>query len=277
MQQQTVRRNTSHAKPKLQKIQKQTHLVLGHLGEIGRTIWNMLEETGDEVYGIDLTDQYMGYNAIRFIHVCIPYSDEFVKIVCEYAEIYTNPNTIIIIHSSVVPGTTARIAHYYDQTVYSPVRGMHRDGKFDGMMEYTKFFATTKKSLIPWVRRLYDDMKIFSLGLLTDPANLELGKFANTLWYFKEIVFAQALVLITEEYGLDISIVKKFIEDTGNRPILPYAQKVGGHCVIQNAELIEDVMPLAKMLLQHDKLFARKFDGEKKDIPLWRKKREKDA
>ena len=84
-------------------------LIVG-MGEIGSALHSVLSETYgiDTVYSYDITNGKKVFpEEVDILHICIPYSEDFVDIVREY-EGDCLPS-FIVVHSSVPVGTTAKI------------------------------------------------------------------------------------------------------------------------------------------------------------------------
>lgn len=90
-------------------------MIVGY-GEIGQSLCKVLNKK----YSIDIIDINIEPNVsgVDVMHVCFPYSKNFIKEVKRYRKKY-KPNYIII-HSTVKIGTAKKCKAYY-----SPVRGIH--------------------------------------------------------------------------------------------------------------------------------------------------------
>src|SRR6201986_2028672 len=95
-------------------------LVVG-LGEIGRPLLEILRGAHDAV-GRDIEDR--PFDGVRILHICFPYSTDFVSSAARYASMY-EPE-VVVVNSTVVPGTTMEIQEKTGvPAVSSPVRGKH--------------------------------------------------------------------------------------------------------------------------------------------------------
>ena len=102
------------------------HLLLGY-GEVGRAIGKII---GKHQYITRKKSTWDG-KGVNVLHVCIPYSNAFIKTVKsvrKYAD-------LVIVHSSVPVGTCDRLG-----IVHSPVRGVHPN-LTRGIMTFVKYFG----------------------------------------------------------------------------------------------------------------------------------------
>ncbi len=113
-------------------------LVVG-LGEVGSALADVLEWRGPvlrhDIEPRDFTEP------IEVMHICIPFkfSDQFEEATCGYITRFRPRLTIV--NSTVIPGTTRRIAQRTGTpAVYSPVRGKHVRMRQD-LLSYVKFVA----------------------------------------------------------------------------------------------------------------------------------------
>ncbi|MFX0114839.1 MAG: hypothetical protein ACFFB3_09855 [Candidatus Hodarchaeota archaeon] len=240
------------------------HLVIGHEGEVGSALFRLLRKNQLPCYGVDKGDAIPNVVA-DFIHICIPFSADFTAIVSEYVK-RIKGEPILIIHSTVAPGTTKTLEKATDRVAFSPVRGKHPHLE-EGLLKYSKFFATANKDIIGEITKFFSSIGIKSQAF-EDPTSLEAAKLVNTTWYFTQIVFAQEVVKLSIEHDFDTSLISKFVSSTGGRSLLPFAQKIGGHCLVPNAKVMSDYIgsDLAKCLVRLDKDFGNLF-GDKK-FPL---------
>ena len=112
-------------------------IVVAGLGEVGQPLFKLIEQRFPAV-GIDIEPQPpIGECAV--LHVCYPFSKNFIATTVKYIEDYGPDLTII--NSTVKPGTTREV---FDITgtplAYSPVRGKHARMQED-MLRYAKFIG----------------------------------------------------------------------------------------------------------------------------------------
>jgi len=210
------------------------HLVVG-LGEVGSAIQKIFKADGidDKVYN-NLEER-----PYEYLHICIPYSNEFIDAVRYYQLIYNPKHTII--HSSVPVGTSRQI-----DALHSPIRGLHPN-LYSGIMTFEKFIGGESASLVADEFRraglkviLCDTQEATELGKLLDTeyyrACIEFTLRAKELCDKHNVPFHESYTLFNETYNTGY---KKLGHPEYVRPTLqPIMKPIGGHCVIPNSKLI---------------------------------------
>src|SRR3989338_8588060 len=111
--------------------------VLG-VGEVGKAVGEAFKKKFI-VRGKDLDYDEIEKNQLEVLHVCLPYSSNFINLVCFQAKL--NKPKLIVIHSTVLPGTTEQIyKRVRVPTVHSPVMGTHPNLKRD-ILKFPKFIG----------------------------------------------------------------------------------------------------------------------------------------
>ena len=118
------------------------------LGEIGFPIFRLIKKNFP-VIGFDKNKELIpkSKNAmdeydIRFLHICIPFGDEFSHEVTRLIDKFVPLG--IVIHSTVSPNTTSQLQKNVNlPIIYSPIRGVHKRMIKD-LRSYVKFFAVSK-------------------------------------------------------------------------------------------------------------------------------------
>lgn len=235
-------------------------LVVG-LGEVGTPIKRLEEEAGNKVdiLEMDIKPQVLNKDTHGYfydvMHVCIPFSEKFADFVLNYVTEY-HPR-LTVIHSTVPVGTTQKIADQIEVAiVHSPVRGIHPN-MYDGLKQFVKYIGGDNSSA-EWAIEHFEDIGLepYYLG---SSQTTELNKLLSTAYYGWNILFAKEAQRICDYYGLDYDKVYTHPNKTYNygytrlgkenvvRPILvPPRGRIGGHCVSQNIELLEET-PLKKV------------------------------
>ncbi len=238
-----------------------THLIIG-LGEVGTAIKEIIEDAGNKFDVLDIDIRPQTSTSFDFLHLCFPDSTDFAIIANEYLKEYSSSNSIAIIHSTINPGTTQKIAEFFPRVAYSPIRGTHPNLK-PYILHFQKFVATTDSVVGATVTKLYEYLNIPITLLVEDPKSLEFAKNLNTTFYMHLIIFTQAVAKLAKDNDLNLTTITEFIESTGDRCLLPYAQAIGGHCLIPNAKTLSKYLPLAEYLIKHNEQFTAEFKGEK--------------
>lgn len=188
---------------------------------------------------------------VDILNIAIPFTskDKFVEIVSNYINELTPQLTII--HSTVIPGTTLEIIKKTknDLIVHSPVRGVHPN-LYEGLKTFVKFIGSDNKEATAITVNHYTDIEIKSQIFETSKAT-ELAKVLSTTYYGMCIAFHNDINKLCIEQGVKFEEVATKWNKTYNegysklgmsnvvRPVLypPKEGKIGGHCVVPNAEL----------------------------------------
>ena len=233
--------------------------ILG-FGEIGRAIEELYvsvspKEIAFKVRHKDLNKDEGIINS-RYLHVCIPYSDDFVDQVCECIE-KENPDSVII-HSTVQVGTTRKIMEKsgLNKICHAPVRGVHPN-LFEGLKTFPMYLGYDKTwdrcgEFIKGVEFHFARIGV-KTKIVRDFETSELAKIASTTYYGMCIAFHGEMQSLCSEMGLNFEDVMtewnkeynrgytKLGMDHVVRPVLsPPDKKIGGHCVTANAKLLQD-------------------------------------
>ena len=221
------------------------HLVIG-LGEIGQPMLRVLRVfgCGIEAHGRDL-DPLPQERQFHVLHICFPYSEEFAALVLRYLELY-RPD-LCIIHSTVVPGTTQTIADKADCLIaYSPIRGRHGQMKQD-LIRYRKFVSSPDELGLPVAAGTLAACG-FEVEVMDPPAALELAKLLETSYSGLLIAWAQEMERFAQALGADYWTVVPYLAEQPHLPRVVFQPGyIGGHCIMPNLELLEQVKPSAFM------------------------------
>lgn len=225
--------------------------IIGY-GEIGSSIEKLY--LGKNKYKILIKDLNRddGILKVDFLHICIPYSETFVTTVTDYIKTYRPEN--VIINSTVVPGTSKKIIELSDyyKIAHSPVRGVHPK-LYEGLKVFEKYVGVEERGFGVFSHRVKKHFK--DVGVTTrvvSPCAIsELAKVLSTTYYGLCIAWHGEVQKLCEEYDVDFDLVSTAWNEGYNngyttlgmknvcRPILyPPSTKIGGHCVIPNAELV---------------------------------------
>ena len=225
---------------------KKEHLIIG-LGEIGKALQTILE-----CDGIDKTDG--NSDDYRILHICFPWSDEFVNEVKKYVEMY-KPE-IVVVHSTVPVGTCDP-----NGWVHSPVRGVHPELE-KGIRTFVKYFGGNKAGEVSYI--------FAKLGIRVETAlrakHTEALKLWDTTQYGVMIALEKEIKEYCERNDVDFDLVytnanqtynhgyRRLDKENVNRPVLAHMPgKIGGHCVIPNAQLLDS--PLAQYIVDVNDTF----------------------
>ena len=227
--------------------------IVAGLGEIGKPILTLFSKNAP-VIGYDIDEnlmnmkkfqQYSDYDT-RFLHICIPFGDNFQKNVINLSKKFSPK--IVVIHSTISPYTTSQIQKKLKiPVIYSATRGVHKRMLSD-LKKYTKFYALEKNApKKQWASSKFSKlMKICNVKTkkLSDPITLELAKIVvDTSYYGWLINYAQISNIIAKKHKVDYDEMWSFADEIQqflkNRPKL-FPGFIGGHCVIPNLDLIDE-------------------------------------
>jgi UDP-N-acetyl-D-mannosaminuronate dehydrogenase len=223
--------------------------ILGY-GEIGSSIEKCYLGKGFKIVIKDL-NRDDGFDNIDVLNVCIPFIDKesFAEVVCENVQRF-NPK-LTIIHSTVVPETTKfindRLPNNY--IVHSPVRGVHPN-LLAGLKTFVKYIGSDCNKASKICENHYQELGI-KHETFKSSVNTELAKILSTTYYGVCIAFHAEMNKLCEKFDADFEEVCTKWNETYNegyiklgmanvvRPVLyPPGDKIGGHCVVPNAELV---------------------------------------
>jgi len=219
--------------------------ILGY-GEVGQAIAKFYPSTrpggGPKIKDLSRDD---GLASVEILHVCLPWSNNFVKIVKK--EIKKIKPKLVIVHSTVAPGTTKKIG---GRIVHSPIRGMH-PRLFKGIKTFVKYIGADNKKAGELAKKHLESLgiktKVFMPSITT-----EIGKLFDTSYYGLVIAWHGEMKKLCDKYGIDFEKAVTDFNQTYNqgykklglsnviRPVL-YPPKGGikGHCICENAEILQ--------------------------------------
>jgi len=226
--------------------------VVAGLGEIGLPIFKILSKI-DTVYGYDINPKLIQKNQkkmegfpTRFLHICIPYSKNFISNILKLNNKFSPE--FIVIHSTIKPQTTEKIQKKISiPIIYSATRGVHKRMIHD-LKLYSKFFALDEKIAGSKLasKKFVTLMKKSGIKTkkVSNPITLELAKIiCDTSYYGWLINYAQMSQIICQKFSVDYDEMWSFSDEIhqvlGNRPKL-FPGFIGGHCVIPNLELLNE-------------------------------------
>lgn len=226
-------------------------LIIGK-GEVGCSLYRVLKKH----HPIRIRDREpLATNAkIRYLHICFPFSKNFIRYVKDYIEEY-NPK-ITVIHSTVPMGTTRQCG---ENAVHSPVRGTHPNLD-KGLKTFIKYIGgKERREVANYFRKARIKTKAYKT-----PETTELLKILSTTYYAWNIIFCKEVKKICDKYGLNFDEVYTHPNKTYNngykklgkgnvvRPILKSTKgKIGGHCIIPNCHLLN--AKITKIILKFNK------------------------
>lgn len=212
-----------------------TNLVIG-LGQIGTAIQKILGADGHDIY----KHAPQPKSEYDVLHICIPYTQSFDS----FVEVYKNTfkPKLVIIHSTVPIGTSKRL-----NAVHSPCRGIHPNLE-QGIRTFTKFFGGKDAEV---ASEIFSQLGI-PVQVTKDSDTTEALKLWDTTIYGWNIILEKEIHKFCKEKGLDFNVVYTQANTTYNegyeklgKPeykkyiLKHYNEKIGGHCVIPNLDLLD--------------------------------------
>ena len=217
--------------------------IIGY-GQIGKAISKFYKDP--KIKDLNRDD---GLKGVDVLNICIPYNTNFIKIVKkEIAEIKPK---LTIIHSTVEPGTTKKIG---GMVVHSPIRGVH-PYLYEGIKKMVKYIGADilEAGIMAedHIRSLGIEPKAFGPSIIT-----ELGKILDTTYYGLCIAWHGEMKKVCDDLKVDFNQAVTHFNETYNegytkldmknvvRPVLypPKENKIGGHCIIPNAEILKQYL-----------------------------------
>lgn len=159
---------------------KERIVIVGSMGQVGRALWEIMTKKffitghdlkprtnsrGEEIPVQANPEECKG----EIMHICIPYSDEFNDILVKLNKRFKP--SLVIIHSSVPPGTTLNLTYQDVRAVHSPVLfDIHHFpslGYFKKLVGYddTELALAAEKHL----------RRVFNTALVKESKNTELA------------------------------------------------------------------------------------------------------
>ncbi len=221
-------------------------IVIIGLGEVGRAIEEIVREVYPSVYTKDKEKGKIF--SCDMLHICYPYTKQFVEITNNYILDYSPELTII--HSTVPVGTCRNIK---GKVVHAPVRGRHATLK-DGILKFVMFIGYNDKSALEIAGKYFNTFGIFCRDAGSFETS-ELIKLLSLTYYAYMIEFARYADKCCKKFGVDYNVFKDYTY-TYNEGMVemetpeflrsnldPPEGRIGGHCVVQALEKIYAQVP----------------------------------
>jgi hypothetical protein len=235
------------------------HLIIGG-GEIGQSMWEVLNEGGVDVLIRDRESDIVGQ--FNYLHIAFGCETKaaFIRAVQLYDEMY-QPHTIII-HSTIDLGTTRALG---EKAVHVPIRGRHPHLE-EGMKTFTLYVGGNDSDRVRDVANLYRSLNIDVFQLDPNaypPETTESLKLWCTTYLAWNLLFEKEMHRFCKEHNVPFEVVYEHLNQTYNegytklgepqftRPILKHTPgKIGGHCQIPNSKLLEHTSYIPKLILE---------------------------
>ena len=243
-------------------------LIVGY-GEIGQSI-HRLYDTRYSIYTLDTYSKDIRANtvvdgiSIDIMHICIPYTKTFIKVVSDY--IFKYKPLLTVINSTIPLHTTKTIYTSLSSIisiVHSPVMGVHPT-LTESIQTFEKIIGGATPEAAELAKKHFEDIGV-KTKLYTSSDESEISKLFDTTYYGWNIVYMKAIRQFCKEHGLnfdDVYTKTNTIYNEGYtkmgrpdviRPVLKSMPgKMGGHCVRPNAEILRHVFYPAEIMLELD-------------------------
>lgn len=203
---------------------------------------------------------------LEVLHICIPFKSPADFHVAVKAAIGIHgQGALVIVHSTVPVGTTQEISAYHKHTVHSPVRGVHPN-LAEGIKIFPKFIGADFSGAGRLAADHFEELGITPV-VLHRAKTTELLKLLDTTYYGICIAFTAYAKDLCEATGSNFDMVMTEANRSYNegytqlgktnviRPVLfPPEGKIGGHCVVPNAEILKGQFgddPILQAILRH--------------------------
>ncbi|MDO8686658.1 MAG: hypothetical protein Q7K11_00410 [Candidatus Berkelbacteria bacterium] len=220
--------------------------ILGY-GEVGQAIAKFYRNP--RIKDLKRDD---GLKGVEILHICLPWTTDFVKIAKK--EIQSVKPKLAIIHSTVPVGTTKKLSLNLPKglggmIVHSPVRGVHPK-LYQGIKTFVKYIGADNKKAGELAKKHLESLGI-KTKVFIPSVTTEIGKLLDTTYYGLIIAWHGEMEKICRKYGIDFEKAVTDFNQTYNegykklgklnviRPTLyPPKGGCGGHCIVPNAKIL---------------------------------------
>lgn len=230
-------------------------------GEVGKAIAEFYKNS--QIKDLNRDDSLEG---VEILNICIPWSDNFDKIIKK--EIKKIKPKLTIIHSTVAPGTTKKIISGLPrdcrEVVHSPIRGVHPELR-KGIKTFVKYIGADNKKAGELAKKHLESLGI-KARVFMPSITTEIGKLLSTSYYGLCIAWHGEMKKICDKFGIDFEKAVTDFNKTYNngykklgkpnviRPVLhPPKNGISGHCICQNAQILKKYFdsPALDLILKH--------------------------
>lgn len=243
------------------KIQDTVIGIMGY-GEVGSSLGNIYKENN---YKLNVYDPYKNiyddFSKVNVLNVCIPCKtkEKFLSDVFEVLE--KTQCKLLIIHSSILIGIISDIKKVHPELniVHSPIRGVHPN-LTDGIKTFVKYVGHVDGDLESGMAAK-EHLEAIGLNVtVTTSKQTILMKLLSTTYYGMCIAFTEDMGKLCDKENIDMEMIHDWTKTYNKgytelnmenvcRPVLsriPGGKKIGGHCVIPNANLLKSMYPKIK-------------------------------
>lgn len=214
-------------------------------GEIGKSVAKLYPKSRYEILSKNLKQDNLKNNKIDVLHICFPYSQDFVKE--SVRQVKKNKPEITIIESTVDVGITKKINQVLKtkSVVHSPVRGMHPN-LTKSLKCFIKYIGAETKTAGDKAAKNYHNIGVRTKVFIPSEST-ELNKILSTSYYGLCIAWTGEVKRLCDKFGVNFKTFEDFNDSYNKgykkmgrknviRPTLyPPKKGIGGHCVWENA------------------------------------------
>ncbi len=218
-------------------------VIVGY-GEIGKAVHAIVGEAGI----IDLHQQQDMPKEVEVLHVCFPYTKDFVAELQKYIE-ELKPKHIII-YSTVPIGITQG----FPGAVHSPIEGKHPHLE-DSIRLMERWLGCNDEKDGLFFVNFFSDLGLRT-RMVAKSDFTEALKLLSTTEYGVNLAFADYKARVAEEIGMSYELTKdwnkeynRLYKDLGmEKRVQKFVLDapggtIGGHCVVPNAQLLNEQFP----------------------------------
>jgi len=225
------------------------------LGEIGFEMFKELDKKipREKFYGIDISDNRLneiknyGFSNVgkdikqAEIYILSVYLTEQIFDVLDKIMKFDN-YPLIVIESTVMPGTYKEIINKYGENKFDLVLFPHRYNPNDSehhVFNQKRVIGGNKKSLIH-AKEFFKQFIDWNLVHETAPEIAELTKPVENAYRFIEIAIAQELKMLCKEKNIDFEKLREAANTKWNINLKEAREGIGGKCLPKDINLINE-------------------------------------
>lgn len=210
-------------------------LIIG-MGEIGKAVKEVYSKGYPDIASRD--KEWIPPKGYDVLHIAIPYSYDFVRIVNGFIKEYKPKLTIV--HSTVQPGTTRRLKGF---KIHNPILGRH-EKLAEHIISYPAYYGYISKKEESLFSAYIHKVPIFMLYPMKGYESTECAKILSLVQYAMNIEFARYASKLCNKFKVNYDTIKEFTKGYNTiieriegghfiKSILePPKGKIGGHCVL---------------------------------------------
>jgi len=211
--------------------------VIG-MGVVGQATFEVLQRLGHQVEGSDLyQEQYPQRPSRSYLYfICVP-EQSVEEPVSFIAKEFPSEEEIIVVRSTVPPGTCRKLEKKYQRHIFSmPEHLRAATALWDSWFPHYILLGQCCWSHGDMIERIYKPLGVPIIR--TDPTTAELAKYAANNWFSTVISYWNSIYLLANKIGVNPHVVGKIV--TGDPRISSYGTLMGigltGACLPKDLE-----------------------------------------